>query len=125
MRRFHIIDKRIRSNAAKAVMEVIGDDDMDVVIEKHKEDKTKEQRGWFHILIKLISDETGYNQAEVKELVKKTILGTTLVSIGGHEKEVTASSEGQDKIGYSELIDGVYQLAAEAGIQLPNPRYKE
>ena len=125
MRRFIINSEQVRSNAAKAVLAISGDDNLEVVIQEHKEDKTKEQRGWFHILIKLISDETGYNKAEVKELIKKTILGTTLVSIGGHEKEVTASSEGQDKIGYSELIDGVYQLAAEAGIQLPNPRYKE
>lgn len=125
MRKFVINSKDVRTNAAKAVMEIRGEDKMEVLIRKHKSDKSAEQRNFWHFLLKIISDETGYTQEEVKELVKKKLLGTKVVKIGNTEKEVTESTESQDKIGYSELIDGTYVLAAEAGIVLPNPRYRE
>ena len=111
-------------NAIKAVQEILGEQNMEVIIQPHKEDKTGEQRGWWHVLLKILSDESGYTVEEVKELVKKNLLGTRLIPIGSVSKEVTESSEKQDKIGYSELIEGTYRLAAEAGIVLPNPRYK-
>ena len=121
MKRFHITSKQIKINAINAVKEIMGDDDMDVIIQKHKHDKTAEQRGWFHSLCKMLGDECGYTLEEVKELVKKDIIGTKLVTIGSKTKEVTESSEGLDKMGYSELIEGIYRLGAEAGVVLPNP----
>ena len=121
MKKFIITSKLIKRNAINAVMEKMGEDNMEVIIQKHKEDKTAEQRGWFHALCKTLGEETGYTQAEIKELIKKAIIGTKMVKVGGYEKEVTESSESLDKIGYSELIEGAYRIGAEAGIQLPNP----
>lgn len=106
-------------------MDIMGNDNLEVIIQEHKEDKTAEQRGWWHVLLKIMSDETGYRPQDVKELVKKKLLGTKVIKIGSIEKEVTESSESQGKEDYSALIEGTYQLAAEAGIQLPNPRYRE
>ena len=74
-------------------------------------------------MLKMIGDETGYTAEEVKELVKKSILGTKTVTIGNITKEVTESSESLDKRGYSELIEHTYRLAAEAGVIIPNPRF--
>lgn len=123
-RKYVINSPQVRSNAARAVSEIKGADNLEVIIQPHRDDKTAEQRGWFHVLCKILGEETGYTKGEVKELVKKAILGTKIIKIGEHEKEVTESSEDQDKIGYSELIDGIYRLGAEAGIALPNPRYR-
>lgn len=123
MKRFIINSKQVKLNAIAAVKQIMGADGMEVIIRPHKEDKTGEQRGWWHAMLKMIGDETGYTTEEVKELVKKSILGTKQITIGGKSMEVTESSEQLDKMGYSELIDATYRLAAEAGIVLPNPRY--
>jgi len=122
---FIINSQAVRTRAASAVMAIRGDDDMEVIIRKREYDKTKEQRGWFHALCKIFGEETGYTQGEIKELVKAEVLGTTIITIAGREREVTASSEKQNRESYSELIEGCYRLAAEAGIQLPNPRWQE
>jgi hypothetical protein len=124
-RAFKITSKQIRHNAVQAVLECTAEKVMRVTIEPYVEDKTGEQRGFWHVLLKIISDETGYRQEEVKELVKKKCLGTRSITIGGYEKEVTVSSESKNRTEYSELIDHTYQLAAEAGISLPAARYRE
>jgi len=107
----------------QAVSEIMGDDNMEVIIQKHRENKTVEQRGFWHFLLKIIGDETGYTLIEVKELIKKQLLGTKEIKIGGVVREVTESSESQTRMDYSKLIEETYRLAAEAGIQLPNPKY--
>lgn len=124
-RTFWINSPEVRSGAAKAIMNIRGEDNLDVIIQPHKDDKTIAQRNWFHTLCGILGNEAGYTKAEVKELVKQEILGTTVVTIGGTEREVTASSEAEDKIGYLVLIDGLYRIAAEAGFQLPNPEWRE
>lgn len=123
MRRFIINSKQVKKNALQAVSEIMGADGLEVIIQRHKEDKTAEQRGFWHLLLKVISDETGYTLVEVKELIKKQLLGTKQITIAGVTREVTESSEAQKKMDYSKLIEETYRLAAEAGIQLPNPRY--
>jgi iron uptake system EfeUOB component EfeO/EfeM len=120
---FHLNSKQVKINAIQAVKEIMGEDDMDVTIEPHREDKSAEMRGFWHFLLGVISQETGYTKEEVKELVKKALLGTKTIKIGSIEKEVTESSEAQAKPSYSELIEGTYRIAAEAGITLPPARY--
>ena len=125
MRKFIINSRKVRTNAVNAVKTITGEENLEVIIQEHKENKTQEQRSFWHVLLKIISDDTGYTPSEVKELVKKRVLGTKVVSIGGYTKEVTESSEEQDKGSYSNLIESTYQIAAEAGIVLPNPLYRE
>lgn len=95
-----------------------------VEIKQYKKSKTDNQRSWFHFLLNVISEETGYETEEVKELIKKRILGTRIITIGDSEVEVTESSEKANREDYSKLIDATYRLAAEAGIVLPDPAYK-
>lgn len=90
-----------------------------VIIKPHVESLTEEQRNGFHWLCKMLGDELGYTLHEIKEMVKQECLGTKLVRIGEHEREVTPSSEKLNKLQYSELIEGVYRLGAEAGVYLP------
>ena len=95
----------------------------EVTIKPYKKDVTAEQRAFFNgVLVRAISQETGYSEAEVKEMVKKYTHGVNEVTIGNSTHYVTTSSEsGREKM--SELIEGAYRLAAEANIQLPPPRY--
>ena len=114
--------KENKQRALKALTAVMGSEGKEVIIRKRVENKTTEQRGWFHVLCQLFGSETGYTQGEIKELIKRDVLGTTLVEFAGIGKfEVVKESEGEDRPGYAELIEGAYRLAAEAGIVLPNP----
>ena len=125
MKRFIIKTAEIKKNCLAAVMEIMGDQNMEVIIQEHEENHTAEQRAFFHLLCREMSRDTGYTEGQIKELIKKDVLGTVIVEFGGRTKEVTESSEAQVKRKYSELIDGAYRIAAEAGIVLPNPRYRE
>lgn len=88
----------------------------------YKEDKTAEQFAFFHVLCGILGQATGYNLDEIKELVKRDILGTVLVKVGQRETEVTRPSSKAKRDECSDLIEGVYRLGAEAGINLPPPR---
>ena len=123
-----IINSKERRELAKSMVgNIRGDENMVVIIEPYVDDHSSEQRSFFHILIRLISKDTGYTEAEVKQLVKREILGAKIVTIGGTQGEVISSSEVDDdgkprvKPSYSELIEGAYKLGSDAGISLPNP----
>ncbi|HCC80398.1 MAG: hypothetical protein Tp185DCM00d2C31949971_54 [Prokaryotic dsDNA virus sp.] len=94
-----------------------------ITVQDYVEDKTAEQRAFFHTLCGIFADETGYTKGEIKELCKFELMGTTVVNLAGREIEVVKSSETLKKQEYSELIETCYRLAAEAGIQLPNARW--
>lgn len=122
---FIIKSPEIKKNCLAAVMDIMGDQNMEVVIREHEENKSAEQRAFFHLLCREMSRDTGYTEGQIKELIKQDVLGTVIVKFAGKTKEVTESSEAQVKRRYSELIDGAYRIAAEAGIVLPAPMYRE
>ena len=120
-----IIDsKERRALAVDLVKSITHEPLMEVIIQPHIDEHSDPQRGLFHVAVREISQYTGYTEGQVKELIKREILGTKMVKIGSVEKEVTCSSEYDDegkkrkKPDYSELIEGAYRIAAEAGIQL-------
>ena len=123
--RYIIKTPEIRKRAAQAVMAIRGDDNMEVLIQPHKDDKTAEQRGFLHLLCKALADETGYSMIDIKELVKMEVLGSHEVTVGGVTKIVTESSEKQNRENYSALIEGVYRIAANAGVILPTAQWRE
>lgn len=94
-----------------------------ITVEDYKQDKTAEQRGFFHTLCEILGNETGYTKAEIKELCKQELMGTTVVNVGGIEREVVISSESLKRDEYSQLIETAYRLGAQAGIQLPSARW--
>lgn len=94
-----------------------------ITVEDYKQDKTAEQRNFFHTLCEILGNETGYTKAEVKELCKLELMGTTVVSVGGIEREVVISSETLKRDEYSQLIEMAYRLGAQAGISLPSARW--
>jgi len=124
VRKFIINSKEVKQNCINAVLEIMGGDQMEVIIQKHKKRKTDSQRSYWHVLLAILSDETGYQLGEVKYLVKSTVMGLETVSVGNKTVEVVQSSEKQDRENYSKLIEATHQLAAEAGIVLPSARWQ-
>ena len=118
MKLFKITSSNIRKNAAQAVMDIRGDDKLQVVIEPINNSKSNEQRGMFHALCKVFADETGYTPAQIKRIVKMELYGVEEVEVMGRRFEVLRSSEDLDRRGYSALIEQLYILAGEAGIVL-------
>ena len=90
------------------------------VVTIEEPDKTPSQRGLFHLLCDALGQEIGMRPGDIKELAKAQIFGYKTVKLGGIELTVAdGSSEGLGKKGYGQLIDVVYQMAAEAGVILP------
>jgi hypothetical protein len=122
---FVIRSEHIAERCCEEIRECIGKEKpMQVIIKPYKEDKTSAQRGFWHLILQKFGDEVGYTLPEIKDLVKKEILGTKIVTVAGRSIETVASSEDEKRIGYSNLIDQTYRLAAEAGVQLPPPMYR-
>ena len=121
MRKFIINSKQVRTNAVNAVKTITGEENLEVIIQEHKENKTQEQRNFFHLLCKILGDEIGYSQSEIKEVVKIEALGLKSVKVGDSIYSVTKSSEEAKKDEYSHLIDTLYRISAELGVNLPNP----
>ena len=120
-------NESIRSNALNYIRMLPLTRSIEITIQPYHKDLTKEQRGWFHQLCKILGDEIGYPLGTIKEVVKENVYGKTVVKVGNREYLVVESSEHdadgnkRKTIDYADLIEGAYQLGAEAGIVLPNP----
>ena len=124
----HKDDKRkeiIRNNAVNYLKQVNLDKSVEVVIRQHRKSRTDEQRGGFHFLCETLGNRLGYTQGEIKDMVKQHVYGVHEVTVGERVYLVTESSEvnedgePRDTLDYGRLIDGIYNLAAEAGEVLP------
>lgn len=125
MKRFIIKTAEIKKACLAEVMKIMGDDNIEVIIQPHEEDKTAEQRNFFHLLCRELCATTGYSEGEMKELIKQEILGTTVIEFAGRTREVTTSTETLNRKGYADLIEGAYRIGAEAGVVLPPPLWHE
>jgi hypothetical protein len=114
---------RIKAGLYECLKSLPADKKFRITVESYKEDKTAEQRAFFHTLCGIFGEATGYTKGEIKELCKVELMGTVVVSVAGRDVEVTKSSETLHKLEYSELIETCYRLAAEAGISLPSARW--
>jgi len=82
-------------------------------------DKTSEQRKLFHALCARLGEEIGMHAGDVKEIAKAKLMGWRTVKFGGMNLVVAdGHSEKLSRKKYSELIEVVYELAAEAGVAI-------
>ena len=124
--RFIIREKAIRQRAVEAVKVITSDPLMQVEIKPFVDDKTAEQRGWFHKICGLLGMETGYTKEQTKNLAKGRVFGLMTLKFGDIEMIVPAkSSESLNKKEYSDLIEEVYLMAGEAGFALPPAVHEE
>lgn len=88
-----------------------------VTITDYKEDKSGEQRAWFHILCGEFGKEVGHTKLQMKRVMLDEVFGTETV-LG---KEISKSSESLNRDDYSTLIEQTYITAGEMGVMLPAP----
>lgn len=112
----------VRVNAIEHIRNLDPSKAWDIEIKEHRKPKSVSQRGWFHALCEMLGNELGIPAGQVKELAKAQILGWRVVTLGGISFPVAdGSSEKLSRMEYSDLIDALYRLAAEAGVILPEP----
>lgn len=111
----------IRNNLIRRINTLDTSRVWDIEIKEHRKPKSVSQRGWFHALCKMLGNELGIPAGQVKELAKAQILGWRVVTLGGISFPVAdGSSENLNRMEYSDLIEQVLMLAAEAGVILPD-----
>lgn len=93
-------------------------DDLEVEIRQRRKEKTHAQRGTWHALLRDWGREVGYTLQEMKQVVKRELMGTSFIEVHGKRYEIFPSSEDEDRYGYSRLIDDTLMLAAKQGIVL-------
>jgi len=111
---------QVKENCLKAIRDLEGD--WDIEITPHEKQKTASQRGTFHWLCGILGDRLGISPGDIKMAVKGKYFGWKTVRFAGMEFPIAdGSSEDLKRVGYAQLIDTLYQLAAEAGERLPEP----
>jgi hypothetical protein len=125
MKTFPINSKENKQRALRAVMDILGEDGMEVVIRKRVTSGTKSQQAWFNMLCKMVADETGDSPEAIKAAMKKETFGLQSAVIGGIEVDFIPRSDYHGMKGYNQLIETTYRIAADQGIILPEPRAKE
>ena len=119
-----ILKRLIRFLESTEFKTLCDDKAMEVLIRPYKENKTREQENFFHLLCGILGDKIGFRKGETKALVKAYIIGQKTVECPG-ERTITVPMESSSlpKDEYSELIEGCYEIGAFHGVQLPAPRY--
>ena len=94
-----------------------------VTIEKYKKKRSNEQNAYYWgVVVKLISDETGYTKEEIHDLLASHFIGTKKIRVGGIEKEVYKSSTELTTSDFMGFIAEVQRWAAEKlSLYLPDP----
>ena len=110
---------QVRDNAIQAISDLPAGI-WAVTIEKHVVSKSREQRGWFHLLCQILGDQIGMHPGDIKEIAKAKLMGWKQVSFGGVTLTMADGHSEKLKMDqYSRLIEIVYELAGEAGMALP------
>jgi hypothetical protein len=122
-------DNKNINNVKRGLMTALKDMDLTkpkkVVISDFKLNRTNQQRAWFHTLCGLFAKETGDSQGDIKEYIKRDVLGVHTVTFAGETFERTKSSEAANREEYSDCIEGIYRIAAEMGVILPEANNSE
>ncbi len=120
-RLFYIGNAKSRMEQVARVLNVLPldeADDVEVEIRQRRKEKTHLQRKTWHGLLRDWGRELGYTTNEMKNVVKRELMGTKVITVHGKPYEIFPSSEDEDRFGYSELIEGTLRLAAEQGVLL-------
>jgi len=99
---------------------------MDVVISAFRKDRTLPQnRYYWGVVLKHVSDYTGYTDEEAHDLFKDTFLTKKTVTIGSKTIERTPSTTELSTIEFNEFIESVCRyVASEIGLAIPQPNEK-
>jgi hypothetical protein len=85
-----------------------------------------QNRLYFGVAVKALSDYTGYTKEEIHEFLKIKFLPETVFICDANgevvdQKDIGGSTKFLSKIESSELFERIQMFAAEAGCDIPNP----
>jgi hypothetical protein len=98
-----------------------------VTVERVRATRSQAQNRWYWgVIVKAISDSTGYDPLEVHELLKEKFLPKTLALPDKHgvadEFVIGGSTAKLNKLEFGEYCEGVRRWAAEAlAVDIPDP----
>ena len=96
---------------------------VEVIVRAPRKEKTGDQRRLWHAMLAEVSVGTGYTPGQVKNLIKSEYYGVERVRLpDGSSFDVIASSEEEDRAGYSRLINFTIQFCAEHGVNINDRR---
>ena len=121
-RTFHVGNSRekfMRVLSVLASLLVRKEDDLEIEVRERRKEKTAKQRGAWHALLTEFGKALGYTMPQMKEVVKRELMGSEWITLpNGKKYEVIPSSEAEDRYGYNDLIEGTLRIAAENGVLL-------
>lgn len=118
---FTIKDERVRQNCINTIA-ALDLDKYEVSIKRKR--KSNAQRKYWHMCMKIISDETGGDDEELKFEIKHRVLGgKQWIGMDGKVYETVISSEKLNVQQYSKLISATLSLADELGYVMPDPTF--
>ena len=82
MRRFILRNPDIRERCAEAIREAPDAPLMEVVIKQHKSSGSTEQRNFYWVVVREISNHLGYPPAQLHEAFKQLYLTPTVIAMG-------------------------------------------
>ena len=100
---------------------------VNIVVSKHKKRRSGNQNRYYHsVVVRLISDETGYSTDEVHELLKM-MFNSTIVNVGKNEIKIAKSTASLTTTEFELYISKCIMWASqELSLIIPNPeRIKE
>ena len=92
------------------------------VIEKFKRKRSNEQNSYYWgVLIKILSDELGYEPAEIHELLKYKFLGLEEIKIKDTREKRIISTQSLSTVDFMLYIEQVQRWASTLNIYIPDP----
>lgn len=106
-----------------AALQASAERPVEIVVRAPSKEKSHDQRKLWHAMLAEIAVGTGYTPSQVKNLLKSEYYGVDRVRLpDGSSFDVVASSEDEDRRGYSRLIDFTIQFCAEHGVNVSDRR---
>lgn len=122
MRRFILRNTDIRERCVEAIREAPDAPLMEVVIKQHKSSGSTEQRNFYWVVVREISNHLGYPPAELHEAFKQLYLTPTVIPMGKGDEvldvTVPPSTTRLNKKEFVEYLERVLQFAAEQGVSV-------
>jgi hypothetical protein len=94
-----------------------------IEIKAFRKDRSGQQNKYYHgVVIKTISDYTGYHPSEVHALFKENLLPSKVVILGDKQVKITPSTTELSTLEMNAYIEQIAQFASESlGIFIPPP----
>ena len=120
-KRFILRNPAILDNCIQALRALPTDSSFEVIIRKHERHRSDNQQGYYRVLLREVSDYTGYDPEELHDLFRKR-LGLVKVIQLKESVEVPLSTSEMSIQQMSLLIEGVHRICAEElDLALPPP----